>query len=193
MAITKRSVLSNAQARALERLSSGDFAGAVEVWQSALKNLGQASSHLYERTLCELYLGMTYYRMGLLTNSEETLLSALKLSDELNTRNKEQCAELQGNILAMLARVFEETGDYDRADQVYHEACHAFEDSGNPHRKAEILFRWAQLREQQMDLISAVNLYNRARRTAFPLEKADDLSREAEQAVDRVLKILDGF
>lgn len=192
MARYNRFALSNTQARALECLRAGDYAGAVEVWQSALQRLNEKPESQFTRALCELNIGITYYRMELFFNAAERLELALACTYEIPPPTTPDHRALRAEIIYALARTYEELGDYAKADRFYHEACHEFDEAGDRRRKAETLLRWGRLLERFGAWIDAVNLFNRARREAFELPKSIALVREAERAVERVLKNLSG-
>lgn len=188
MARYNRFALSNTQARALECLLTGDYAGAVEVWQSVLQQLNEKPESQLTRALCEFNIGITYYRMGLFFNAAERLALALACTYEIPPPTLRGHHALRAEILDALARTHEELGDYAEADRFYHEACHAWDEAGDRRRKAETLLRWGRLLERFGAWVDAVNRFNRARREAFELPKATALVRDAEQAVERVLK-----
>jgi tetratricopeptide (TPR) repeat protein len=193
MARYNRFALSMTQARALECLRAGDYAGAVEVWQSALQRLSEKPESRFTRALCELNIGITYFRMELFFNAAERLHLALSCSYEIPPPTTPAHRALRAEIISALARTYEEMEEYAQSDRYYHEACHEFEAAGDRRRKAETLLRWGKLLQRLGAWIDAANLFNRARREAFELPQSSALVREAERAVERVLKNLHGM
>lgn len=189
MARSRHSVFNTRQVQALQRFLRGDYAGAIEAWESMLHLLGHTPATRFARALCFYNIGMAYLRLELPYNAAECLRQALHLSACSVPLTRAQRL-FRADAHYLLAQAYEMHQQPERANDAYHLACHAYEEVGDLRRKAEALLKWANLLECQGELIWAANLYNMARRTAWSLREEEELAMEAEQAVERVLKLL---
>lgn len=175
----------DAEGRALYK--KADYRGAISRWLDALVSLEESGANARSRAEALYNIGMCYGRMG----DTEALIRYLEraLEEHFTSHPPTQKAdhEFRARCLCRLGEAYRSLEAYDFSADCFSSAAEIATRANSEELAAECLTGWAQTAEAAGDIISALNILNRAREIARRHAVLADLEARSDEAIRRML------